>query len=294
MKYKISHTTKYKYSEPIPISHNTAHLTPRDGSNQNCTYHRLVILPTPTTMGRRVDFFGNQVTWFSIEQGHDSLQLRSVSTVEMTPREIVNPIDSIPWEAIRDSIHAQGQPQQTEISVFAFDSPMIKSAPDLAGYAAISFSPGRPILEAGLELTARIHADFEYDPKATTVHTSVAESFRMRRGVCQDFAHVEIACLRSLGLPARYVSGYLRTIPPPGKPRLVGADASHAWLSLYCGTDGWVDIDPTNNVICSTDHIKVAYGRDYSDVSPVRGVFVGGGDHTLNIAVDVMPLDTET
>ena len=162
----------------------------------------------------------------------------------------------------------------------------------LAAYAKESFPAGRPILQATADLTRRIYEDFEYRPQSTDVNTQVAEVFGKRVGVCQDFAHLQIACLRSLGLAARYVSGYLRTIPPPGKPRLVGADASHAWLGVYCGGDvPWIDFDPTNNMIPDTDHVAVAYGRDYGDVCPVQGVFVGGGDHTLSVSVDVAPME---
>ncbi len=173
---------------------------------------------------------------------------------------------------------------------FAFDSPHVPTSPDLADYAAVSFSPGRPWLEALLDLTRRIHTEFKYDQTATNVSTPLERSAAMRRGVCQDFAHLQIGCLRSLGLAARYVSGYLVTAPPPGQPRLVGADASHAWLSAFSPEHGWIDVDPTNDMIPSPKHITLAWGRDYSDVCPIKGVFIGGGHHGMNVSVDVMPL----
>ncbi|MEM6799626.1 MAG: transglutaminase family protein, partial [Planctomycetota bacterium] len=174
---------------------------------------------------------------------------------------------------------------------FAFPSALAPTSPTLAEYAAESFTPGRPIVESLRDLNARINKDFDYDPRATTVTTPVLEAFAKRAGVCQDFAQVGISCLRSLGLAARYVSGYLRTAPPPGKPRLVGADASHAWLSLYCGELGWVDADPTNNTLAGADHVTVAVGRDYSDICPIQGVFVGGGSHVMSVSVDVAPIE---
>jgi transglutaminase-like putative cysteine protease len=191
---------------------------------------------------------------------------------------------------VRDGL-AGGEPQEwLEICQFAVDSPHVKARAELAEFAQGSFTPGRPWLEALLDLTRRIFEEFVYDPAATNVSTPLDTVLAMRRGVCQDFAHLQIGCLRSLGLPARYVSGYLQTTPPPGKPRLVGADASHAWLSAWCGAHGWVDVDPTNNVQPSLGHVTVAWGRDYSDVCPIKGVFIGGGDHRMEVSVDVEPI----
>ncbi|OYW11667.1 MAG: hypothetical protein B7Z55_19015 [Planctomycetales bacterium 12-60-4] len=191
-------------------------------------------------------------------------------------------------------MRATESPLTLEALQFTFDSPSVTAPAAVGQYAAESFPAGRPILEGVRHLTTRIHEDFKFDPRATTVSTPVVEVFEHRRGVCQDFAHLEIAALRSLGIPARYVSGYLRTIPPPGRPRLVGTDASHAWLSVYCGEAGWIDVDPTNDCIVSTDHITVAWGRDYSDVCPIKGVFVGGGTHQMTVSVDVQPLESST
>ena len=181
-------------------------------------------------------------------------------------------------------------PENVSPYQFIFDSHLLPASPELADYARSSFPAGRPLMEGARDLCRRIHQDFKFNPKATTVATPIVEVMEKRQGVCQDFAHVGIACLRSLGLPARYVSGYIRTVPPKGKPRLVGADASHAWLAAYCPVLGWVDLDPTNDVIPSEDHITVAYGRDFADVSPVAGVLTGGGGHEVKVAVDVEPI----
>ena len=187
----------------------------------------------------------------------------------------MNPGSSPAWETVRDSLDNPGS-LRIEVLPFVFDSPTVTRSSELADYALASFTPSRPVLEALLDLTARIHSDFEFDPTPTHAGTRTIEAFRIRRGVCQDFAHVGVGCLRSIGLAARYVSGYLRTLPPKGQPRLAGADESHAWFSLYCGDLGWVDVDATNNMIPSTDHITIAWGRDYSDVCPIRGVYIGG------------------
>jgi transglutaminase-like putative cysteine protease len=194
------------------------------------------------------------------------------------------------WEQVRDSVASDHSDEGLEAYQFVFDSKRVAAKPELAGYATESFPPGRPLLEGALELTRRINQDFRFDTKATEVSTPVETFFEKRRGVCQDFSHLQIACMRSIGLPARYVSGYLRTLPPPGRPRLVGADASHAWCSAWSPGAGWVDFDPTNNCVPADGHITVAWGRDYSDVSPVHGVLLGGSEHTLDVGVDVIPL----
>jgi len=201
------------------------------------------------------------------------------------------PAETPAWESVRELSRGRQIGQALDASEFIFDSPLIQAADDFAAYAAPSFPKGRPILDAVLNLTARIHHDFKFDPKATTLATPLAEVFKNRRGVCQDFAQLEIACLRSLGLPARYVSGYLETVPPPGKARLIGADASHAWISFHCYGLGWIEVDPTNNVVPTTRHIAVAWGRDFNDVSPIRGVILGAGEHTLKVAVDVVAVE---
>ncbi len=238
-----------------------------------------------------MDFFGNRATSFSILEAHHGLSVTATSLVDVSGPTALEETSSPRWEDVRDTLRRDATPGGLASYQFVFDSPRISSSKPLRSFAQESFPPKRPIVEAALDLTARIHEQFAYDPKATSVNTPLEDVFSNRRGVCQDFAHIEIGCLRSLGLASRYVSGYLRTIPPPGKPRLVGADASHAWLSVYCGELGWIDFDPTNNVIPKSDHISVAWGRDYSDVCPIRGAFVGGGQHSMTVSVDVEPLD---
>ncbi|MEN1682116.1 MAG: transglutaminase family protein [Planctomycetota bacterium] len=294
MLYRITHTTKYAYAEPVAVCHNLVRLSPRATVGQRVRSHRLIVMPEPADLVQRQDALGNQVGYFSIEQAHHGLSLSATSEVEVTgqPEAPAGP----PWETIRDALPKAPGASAVAPYRFAFDSPLVPREAELAAYAAASFTPGRPIIDALRDLTARIHDEFDYDPRATTVTTPVREAFEGRAGVCQDFAHVAIACLRSLGLAARYVSGYLRTLPPPGKPRLVGADASHAWLSLYCGPSDtgqplWVDADPTNNKLTGVDYVTVALGRDYADVCPIQGVYVGGGNHTMDVSVDVAPVE---
>ncbi|MBI1344838.1 transglutaminase family protein [bacterium] len=291
MRYKITHTTTYSYTETVPICHNEVRLSPRDGRLQSCSNHRLAIKPKPEMCTRRGDYFGNGTHHFSILEGHKRLTVRAVSRVEVRQPQHPAPESTTPWESIRDLVQQASTPLTLDAYQFVFDSPSVALLAQTKEYAAESFPPQRPILEGVIDLTKRIHSDFQYDPKATTVTTPVDEVFDLRRGVCQDFAHLQISGLRGLGIPARYVSGYLRTIPPAGRPRLVGADASHAWLSVFCGEAGWIDVDPTNNCLVSTDHITVAWGRDYSDVCPIKGVFIGGGTHKMTVSVDVLPLD---
>jgi transglutaminase-like putative cysteine protease len=290
--YKISHTTVYSYSESVPYCHNEVHLTPRDHTRQSCISNRLAIKPQPKWIESVLDYFGNSVSFFTVEEGHQRLSVTALSKVRVTELPKLPP-SAMSWEAVREQVADDLNPAALEAYQYAFESPQIPTAPELAEYAAISFSHGRPWLESLQDLTKRIYSEFRYDKAATNIRTSPLEVLRMRRGVCQDFAHLQIACLRSLGLPARYVSGYLVTSPPPGQPRLVGADASHAWLSAYSPEHGWIDVDPTNDLIPSLKHVSLAWGRDYSDVSPIRGVYIGGGLNGMSVAVDVMPLPPE-
>ncbi len=294
MKYRVTHDTSYNYSDAVPVCHNFVHLTPRDTAWQICRNHKLVIKPTPAISLRRLDYFGNQVTYFSLHEGHRRLSLSAVSRVEVRPFPVADPATSPPWEDVRDALKSDRSPLAMEAYQFCFPSPFIDKlwgelGKALADYALVSFTPRRPIVEAALELTKRVHREFRYDAAATNVNTPLEDVFRFKHGVCQDLAHVEIGALRAIGLGARYVSGYLLTHPPPGKPRLVGADASHAWLAVYCGSHGWIDFDPTNNLIPTDEHITLGWGRDYGDVCPVAGVFVGGGSNSLTVAVDVAP-----
>lgn len=281
--YDIVHTTRYEYGESVSVSHHIAHLSPRDLPHQDCLHHELHIEPAPAVTRTRLDYFGNAMTFFVMEGAHKGLTVRARSRVVIRPANGPVPASTPPWEAGRD--HDVLPLNAIEC---VFDSASIRATEELAAYARPSFPPGRPVLEAAIELTRRIHEDFTYDPQATTVGTPLSDVFRLRRGVCQDFARLEIACLRSLGLAAHYVSGYLETVPPPGEPRLTGADASHAWLAVYCPGVGWIDVDPTNNLLLSTRHVTLAWGRDYSDVSPIRGVMLGGGNHSLQVNVDVI------
>lgn len=289
MKYRVTHKTTYDGHETVSIGHNQAWLEFRPVDRQQVESFKLTIEPEPSIRTRRLDSFGNPVQVFSFNEGYHRLDV--ISTTIVTVREpAAHNLENLPWEELVARLRRHETENDRDALEFAFPSHRITSSRPMKDYAAESFKPARPLLQAVEELTQRIHRDFVFDSRATTVNTPVQEVFRLRRGVCQDFAHLQIAMLRSLGIPARYISGYLRTIPPEGQPRLVGADASHAWLSVYCGNGNWVDVDPTNDTFCSTDHITLAWGRDYSDVPPLTGVFVGGGQHRLIVSVDVMPL----
>ena len=291
MLYRITHTTTYDYADSVSLSHHLLRLAPRNLSHQRCLHHDIQINPQPSIAERHTDYFGNVVTFVTVEGAHKKLVVKSESDVTVTPPILPFAAETPAWETVRESSRGRQIGHSLEASEFVFDSPLVRAVDEFAAYAETSFPKGRPILEAALDLTKRIYTDFKFDPKATTLATPLEEVFKNRRGVCQDFAQLEIACFRSLGLPARYVSGYLETDPPPGKPRFVGADASHAWVSFYCHGIGWIDVDPTNNVIPGMRHIVVAYGRDYNDVSPIRGVILGSGEHTLKVSVDVLALE---
>lgn len=291
MTYRITHKTTYEYKRPVAFGNHAVCLTPRTSGRLRLLTEELRVTPVPATVTRRVDFFGNQVTLFTIQEPHEVLEVEARSEVRIDGPAAPWPADSAPWEEVANSLPSDTDPAGVDAYQFVFDSPRVPTGEEFAAYARPSFPAGRPFSEALLEFTARIHRDFRFDSKATGVRTKPEEVLRLRRGVCQDFAQLQIACLRSLGLAARYVSGYLRTTPPPGRARLVGADASHAWVSAYCPNSGWLDVDPTNNVIPFDGHVTLAWGRDYGDVSPVRGVIAGGHDHTLEVAVDMEPLD---
>jgi transglutaminase-like putative cysteine protease len=288
MIYRIRHTTTYDYSEPVSLCHNLARLTPRAGGHQDCRHSELTIEPAPAVSSTWTDYFGNPARFFTIQEPHERLVVTATHVADITPLVAPDPATTVPWDTVRDTLPADRSQEGLDAYQFVFDSPYVKTNGDLERYAAISFPAGRPILEGVLDLTHRIHAEFRYDQRATTVSTPLAQVFAQRRGVCQDFAHLAIGCLRSLGLPARYVSGYLSTTPTSGQRRLVGADASHAWLAVYCPGNGWIDVDPTNDQIPTNKHIHLAWGRDFDDVSPIKGVILGGGQHTVAVAVDVV------
>jgi transglutaminase-like putative cysteine protease len=290
MTYRILHRTTYNYSEPVTVSHHSARVNPRFTAAQSRAQFSLRITPEPAVRKTRTDYFGNRVCFFAIQEIHSRLEVEAVSVVTLTASTPPALTLSPPWTEVAELFRDPVSPEVVDQYQFCFDSPLLRTAPDLADYARGSFPAGTPLLVGVANLNQRIFRDFKYDPVATSVATPLEEVWAKRRGVCQDFAHLAIACLRSLGLPARYVSGYLRTHAPPGKERLVGADASHAWFSVYCPSVGWVDFDPTNNLLSGEEHITVAYGRDYSDVSPVSGIITGGGHHEVRVSVDVEPL----
>ncbi len=314
-RYHILHETSYRYESPVSLSRQLLHLTPRDGRWQSCLEHRISVSPQPTAERERHDCFGNVVRELALEFPHDSLCVCAESTVEVAshlPREAATALASAgsaaaagsarspgylsaspTWESVRDALAYGARPVLLDAACYQFESPYVRVKHEFAAYAQSCFTPRRPVLEAVQALMSRIYHEFEFDPEATTVATPVLEVLAEKRGVCQDFAHLMLSCLRSQGLAARYVSGYLLTHPPPGQPRMVGADASHAWVSVYCPElEGgrWVDFDPTNNLLPDTQHITLAWGRDFADVSPLRGVILGGDAHELEVAVTVTPL----
>jgi transglutaminase-like putative cysteine protease len=288
--YLVEHRTRYVYTSTVSTSQHVAHLAPRNLARQHVASYAVHVDPTPVDVVERQDYFGNRVHGFTILNAHQQLDVTSRSRVTVLPRaDIVVPGDSPTWEDVASELRYCKGAAYTAASEFRFGSPYAEPGGELAQYARASFPQGQPLVECAVHLMHRIHDEFTFDPSATTVTTPVTRVLAERHGVCQDFAHVQIACLRSLGLAARYVSGYLLTDPPPGAPRLVGADASHAWLSVYCPQWGWVDLDPTNACLPDERHITIGWGRDYGDVSPLRGVILGGAEHALEVGVSVVP-----
>ena len=291
MRYRISHVTRYDYGDPVSLCHSITHLKPRETPFQHCISSQLRVSPWPSVSREHRDIFGNRVNYFAIQQSHSMLEVSANSEVEITT-PLVPPLEqSPPWEQVRNGLQEEHNPRTNAVRIFSLPSPALSHSAAATIYAQSSFTPGRPLLEAASDLMTRIYKEFEYDPAFTTIATPLDEVLKHRRGVCQDFAHVGIACLRGLGLAARYVSGYLETVPPAGQPKLRGADASHAWFSVFVPgleqTGNWVDFDPTNDCLIHEQHVTTAVGRDYQDVTPVRGVFYGGGEHELTVAVDV-------
>jgi transglutaminase-like putative cysteine protease len=292
MLYNVSHRTTYRYSYPVSVGEHVACLKPRSSSQNEVLQNTLLIHPAPATFTERVDYFGNVLSFFTVEEPHKELVVEATSRVRVDRESRLSVGSSRAWEESARPLADDHSVEGLAAYQFQFASPRIRLNQHFKRYALESFTPGRPMAEALMELTSRINKDFRFDSKATNVRTTTEEVFEKRHGVCQDFAHVQIACLRSINVAARYVSGYLRTYPPPGKPRLVGADASHAWISAYSRGQGWLDMDPTNNVAPTDGHVTLAWGRDYSDVSPLRGLILGGGDNTLKVEVDMVPLST--
>lgn len=284
MIYQIRHQTKYVYEEPVNLCHNLAHLRPPDLRSQRCLDFRLSVTPQPDSAGSRIDGFGNHVDYFAIQSPHDELTIVATSRVEMLADSQLMLGSPCAWDEV--AMWIAQDPDAQELTLPSLQIPRV---PALFGFIHADFPPGRPLLEAVSALNARIFNEFEFKPGFTDVSTPVSEVLKCRAGVCQDFAHLMIAALRQLGIPARYVSGYLETLPPPGKPKLVGADASHAWVSVYVPQQGWIEFDPTNNIRPGSRHVVVAYGRDYADVTPLRGVTMGGIAPQLSVAVDMVP-----
>jgi transglutaminase-like putative cysteine protease len=288
-RYAIRQTSTYTYASEVPFARHVVRLAPSTRENVIVEQASVDIDPKPDESSERTDFFGNLVLDVALEQPHGLLEIVCTADVEVLALDEVMPDDTPSWETIRAMAATSADLSRESPVHHLFPSRFVPIDPHIRAWAESSFTPGRPILAAGLDLTHRIKREFVYDPAATDVTTPTREAFKLKRGVCQDFAHVMISALRSLGLPAAYVSRYLRTAPPPGKPRLAGADAMHAWVALWCGPEaGWQGLDPTNALRASTDHIPVAFGRDYADVSPIDGVIVAAGGHTLTVGVDVV------
>ena len=289
-RYRVTHRTRYTHSTHVGSAWQSLHLQPRNEAAQHCESFELQVAPHPTDLASRFDYFGNKQHFFTLQEPHERLIVEARSILELLAPERPDFSSSPAWETVVQSLASDHSENGLDAYQFVFSSERVATSREFADYARQVFPLGRPLLEAVCDLMRQIHRDFRFDKKATEVSTPVEAFFQERRGVCQDFAHLQIACLRSLGLPARYISGYLRTIPLPGVPRLVGADASHAWCSAWCPGAGWVDFDPTNDCVPEDGHITVAWGRDYSDVSPIHGVLLGGAKHTLDVGVDVTPI----
>ena len=291
MEYHVRHRTTYRYLQDVSHSWHLAHLRPRATPFQAVHDSSISLSLEPASRVAREDYFQNPCEWFSIDQPHTHLEVLAESRVTVQPAPQRVSRDSLSWEEVRLRLESPQDEEERDAVQYLFDSPMTKYHSDIAEYGAVSFPPSRPVLAGAMELMHRVHQDFRYDTTVTDVTTPVDRVFEIRAGVCQDLAHVGIAALRAMGLAARYVSGYLLTQPPPGKPRLLGADASHAWFSVWAPPFGWVDLDPTNDIPVGESHVTAAWGRDYGDVAPVAGIILGGHDHVVDVGVDVIPVD---
>ena len=290
MIYDIKHLTIYQYGSSVTYSTCALRLLPRDEPGQVVYASRLEIEPLPSEMTERVCFFGNRVTSMTIDTAHRSLRVAARTSVEIDREPPPEPETTIAWEEARDEGFAARTLGRDSPAHFLHPSRFVPHYAPAAAYARESFPKGKPVLAGAVDLMTRIHKDFKYDPKATIVSTPLSEAFEKRHGVCQDFAHIMISGLRGIGLPAAYISGYIRTIPPPGQKRLEGADATHAWVSIWCGeTIGWIGLDPTNAIMIGNDHIILAKGRDYADISPVAGIILGSREQDVDVKVDVIP-----
>lgn len=292
MKYQLHHTTRYDYTSDVTLSHNEARLLPRNLPWQQVNSATLSITPQPVRLRERLDFFGNRVSYFSIQELHASLEVTLSSTITTLPRQVPSKSFDTPWEESVQRVKTTNLASTSlkNARLMMLDSDFIRSHPALAEYTSESFIKERPLVDAIQALNKQIFDDFTYDPEHTTIATPVLDVLTSRRGVCQDFAHLAIGCLRSIGLPARYVSGYMETLPPPGQEKLQGADATHAWLAVGIPGWGWLEIDPTNGTLPDERYITLGWGRDFADVTPLKGVMNGGGKDQLSVAVDVTPL----
>ena len=291
MTYRVVHRTEYRYESEVSSSYGELYLLLRDAPGQVCRSSKVHIEPEPHDYRERTDFYGNRAAYFAVLEPHTQLSVTAESVVDVSrPGPLPLQLDQV-WNTIRDRLRLDPADDVFDARGFVLGSPKVVLSPAVAAYAAESFPAGRPLAEALTELTSRIHADFAYEPGATSVSTTLSELLKCRKGVCQDFAHLAVGSLRSVGLAARYVSGYLETRPPPGRPRLSGADVSHAWASVFVPDAGWVDLDPTNNQFVSDRYVTTACGRDYGDVSPLKGViYTESTKNELHVSVDVLPL----
>jgi len=290
MRYDIRHRTTCRYAGDVSVSHQLLHLEPRPTAQQRVQSCTLSVDPRPTVERASIDTHGNHQRSLTIERPHRKLVIEAHSVVDLEPTFVPEATRTPSWEQVVEACRQCRDDSALLAARFGFPSHFTPLDAAIEDFARASFSEGRPVLAAAIELNERIFDGFTFDPKATTVNTMPPEVLRKKRGVCQDFTHLMLACLRSLRLPARYVSGYLLTRPPEGRERLVGADASHAWVSLWIPGSGWIDLDPTNRMLPSVEHITVGWGLDYADTCPVAGVVYGGGEQTLDVAVDVTPL----
>lgn len=288
MLYRLRHSTTYDYAQPVVMSTHFMHLLPRERPGQRVREADLEISPRPETRRNESDYFGNPTTTVSLTTPHQRFSVSLSATVEVAPKPPPPPEATLGWETL-----AAIAIQDPQVAEFCLSSPLAQPSDEINAYVGPSFSPGRFVLEGLIDLNRRIWDDFAYRPGVTSVVTTATQALQARAGVCQDFAHLMIAALRTLGLPARYISGYLRTLPPAGEVRRRGADQSHAWVSAWLGPEfGWVDLDPTNNLLVGEEHVTLAWGRDFQDISPLRGVILGGGRHTLHVGVDLDPILT--
>ncbi len=284
----VTHKTLYRYSSPVVQSQHLVHMSPRPAVRQTVIHHSLMIEPAPATRYDGVDAFGNSAIILDIEVPHREFSLCARSTIATEMPEPLDYLTSAAWDSIDDSMRTKDNLIDLDVVQYRCTSRATTASPEIAAYAQASFAINRPLLDGAMNLVNRIYDDFKFDSKATDISTPVTEVFRLRRGVCQDFAHLTLACLRALRIPSRYVSGYILTRPSPGQAKLLGADASHAWISVWSPESGWIDFDPTNGIAVKDEHVTIAHGRDYDDVSPISGVLLGGGDHAVSVGVDVV------